>query len=192
MLGEVKEKPPSFEMHMLALGRLCIVWAYIDRLLNDAIQAALGCTHGRQHRDRSQQRRRPVPIVASITPACPGSDTFAMTLSQIYNCLDPEVVRAEMWNAARIKTIRSFRLFSSAYCYLVEQSLGFRGEGHKPERSAAGDLFHLIYLPHCDLWRGDRRFTNVVSQSSPDVCGSLVGRLIDLPSRIDAHFKQPA
>ncbi len=30
---------------MLALGRLCIVWAYIDRLLNDLIQAFLSCTH---------------------------------------------------------------------------------------------------------------------------------------------------
>ena len=31
---------------MLALGRLCVVWAYIDRLLNDLIQAFLGCSHG--------------------------------------------------------------------------------------------------------------------------------------------------
>lgn len=43
---EAKGTSPSFKAHMLALGRLCIVWAYIDRLLNDAIQAVLGCTHG--------------------------------------------------------------------------------------------------------------------------------------------------
>ena len=37
---------PDFERHMTELGRLCVVWAYIDRLLNDVIQAVLGCTHG--------------------------------------------------------------------------------------------------------------------------------------------------
>lgn len=31
-------------MHMLALGRLCVVSAYVDRLLTDLIQVFLGCT----------------------------------------------------------------------------------------------------------------------------------------------------
>lgn len=29
---------------MLSLGRLCVTWAYLDRLLNDGIRAYLGCT----------------------------------------------------------------------------------------------------------------------------------------------------
>ena len=38
--------PQIFERHMLALGRLCVVWAFVDRLLNELIQAFLGCTAG--------------------------------------------------------------------------------------------------------------------------------------------------
>jgi len=44
-MGSPSDKSPSFDMHMYALGRLCIVWAYVDRLLNDTIQAFLGCSH---------------------------------------------------------------------------------------------------------------------------------------------------
>lgn len=35
---------PVFVAHMLALGRLCVISAYVDRLLTDLIQVFLGCT----------------------------------------------------------------------------------------------------------------------------------------------------
>jgi hypothetical protein len=35
---------PTFALHMMALGRLCVVSAYVDRLLTDLIQVFLGCT----------------------------------------------------------------------------------------------------------------------------------------------------
>lgn len=35
---------PSFDDHCLALGKLCVAWAFIDRQLNDLVQAMLGCS----------------------------------------------------------------------------------------------------------------------------------------------------
>lgn len=35
---------PSFDDHCLALGKLCVAWAFIDRQMNDLVQAMLGCS----------------------------------------------------------------------------------------------------------------------------------------------------
>jgi len=84
----------------------------------------------------------------------------------------------------QLLTVPALNLFFNAYRVLVEQAAGMHGDGHDPERSAFGDLFHLLYLPHSDLWRCDRRFRNVVSK----VCGvydhAVVNRLSDLPAMI--------
>lgn len=36
--------PAIFEAHCLALGRLCVAWATIDRQLNDLLGAMIGCS----------------------------------------------------------------------------------------------------------------------------------------------------
>lgn len=33
-----------FAAHMIALGRLCVTWSYMERLLNDILPPVLGCS----------------------------------------------------------------------------------------------------------------------------------------------------
>lgn len=89
-------------------------------------------------------------------------------------------------NLERLLNVPSLRLFFDAYKILVEQAAGMHGTGHNPERSAFGDLIHLLYLPHADLWRCDKRFRNVVSRVAGPYNHALVNRLDDLPARIEA------
>ena len=83
-----------------------------------------------------------------------------------------------------IESIDSFYLFMHAYRRTVEQSIGLHGSGHGPEKSAGGDLLHLLYLPHCDLWRGDRRFCNVIANVASPSVHAVVNKLSHLPDRI--------
>lgn len=83
-----------------------------------------------------------------------------------------------------IESIDSFSLFMRAYMKLVEQSIGLHGAGHGPERSAGADLLHLLYLPHCDLWRGDRRFCNIIAGIASPSVHAVVNKLSHLPDRI--------
>lgn len=79
-----------------------------------------------------------------------------------------------------INTFRDvFSLFLSAH-------LGFEGGGYKPERSSWGDMMHVINLPYVDLWRGDRRFSNIVRQAVPQYQDQVVSRLVDLPKIINS------
>lgn len=87
-------------------------------------------------------------------------------------------------NIGTLLSVPSLKLFHNAYKILLEQAAGMHGTGHDPERSAFGDLIHLLYLPHADLWRCDRRFRNVVSKVSGPYDHSVVNRLKDLPARI--------
>jgi hypothetical protein len=53
------------------------------------------------------------------------------------------------------------------------------------EHSFGGDLIHALYLPHVDLWRGDRRFAALLTKSVPRYASRVVPLLKDLPARID-------
>jgi hypothetical protein len=69
--------------------------------------------------------------------------------------------------------------------YLLQTS-GIAGETAKVERSFGGDLVHAFYLNHCDLWRGDRRFSHLVRSALPEFSRKVVSVLSDLPAAIDA------
>jgi hypothetical protein len=67
----------------------------------------------------------------------------------------------------------------------VRQALGLEGTEGKVERSFAGDLVHALYLPHVDLWRGDRRFSALVNRAVPHYSDRIVPTLKALPHAID-------
>ena len=71
----------------------------------------------------------------------------------------------------------------------ARQVLGLRGNPARVERSFGGDLVHALYLPHVDLWRGDRRFAEVVTQAVPHYAPKIVPRLAALPAAIDAWLR---
>jgi len=72
----------------------------------------------------------------------------------------------------------------------LEQILGFAGPPAKIERSVGGDLVHALYLPYVDLWRGDRRFSELVRQALPQYREKVVHRVSDLPERIAEHNRR--
>ena len=54
--------------------------------------------------------------------------------------------------------------------------------------SSGGDLFHAMYLPHVDLWRGDKKFSQLIQSAVPRYADRVVPLLTDLPARIDAWW----
>lgn len=52
-------------------------------------------------------------------------------------------------------------------------------------QSDIGDILHSLYLPFCDLWRGDRRFSSVLRIADVPFSRRIVSNLLDLPQRID-------
>lgn len=54
------------------------------------------------------------------------------------------------------------------------------------KRGDGGDLMHALYLPHCDLWRGDKSSAELLRQAFPEYRARVVGKLRDLPSQLQA------
>lgn len=96
-------------------------------------------------------------------------------------CLGDDIVE-------QIPAAQVFGAVASAY---MEQVLGLRGNPAKIERSLAGDLIHLLYLSHVDLWRGDRRFSALIKHVVPLYGRKVVPRLLDLPIRIHERLAAP-
>lgn len=66
------------------------------------------------------------------------------------------------------------------------QITGISASNASIERSFGGDMLHSIYLPHVDLWRGDRRFSEALAGARPAYKSRIVRKLMDLPAAIEA------
>ena len=55
-------------------------------------------------------------------------------------------------------------------------------------RSDVIDFTHAMYLPHTDLWRGDRSFSSLLIRSKVDYWERVVPTLVELPARIEAEM----
>jgi len=62
----------------------------------------------------------------------------------------------------------------------------FHKEKRDIKNSDAIDLMHAMYLPHADLWRGDKAFSTLLINNRVDFCTRIVPSLLELPGRIDA------
>jgi hypothetical protein len=55
------------------------------------------------------------------------------------------------------------------------------------------DFVHAMYLPHTDLWRGDRAFSDLLMKHRVNFSERVVPTLVDLPERIEVEIaKLPA
>jgi hypothetical protein len=45
---------------------------------------------------------------------------------------------------------------------------------------------HALYLPHTDLWRGDRSFADLLRKHAVSFSDRVVPTLLELPARIEA------
>jgi hypothetical protein len=62
----------------------------------------------------------------------------------------------------------------------------FHNDGRDIKNSDAIDLIHAMYLPHADLWRGDKAFSTLLINNRIDFCTRIVPSLAELPGRIEA------
>jgi hypothetical protein len=63
---------------------------------------------------------------------------------------------------------------------------GFYREKREIKRSDAIDMIHAMYLPHTDLWRGDRAFSDLLIKNRVLYYERVVPTLAGLPQRIEA------
>jgi hypothetical protein len=62
----------------------------------------------------------------------------------------------------------------------------FHKDGREIKNSDGIDLIHAMYLPHADLWRGDKAFSTLLMNNRIDFCTRIVPSLAELPGRIEA------
>ena len=56
------------------------------------------------------------------------------------------------------------------------------------KRSDAIDLIHAMYLPHTDLWRGDKAFSKLLIKNRVNFHEHIVPTLLELPRRIETEI----
>jgi len=64
----------------------------------------------------------------------------------------------------------------------------FRREKRAIKPSDAIDLIHTMYLPHTDLWRGDKAFGTMLIKHRVNFHERIVPALVDLPLRIETEI----
>jgi hypothetical protein len=62
----------------------------------------------------------------------------------------------------------------------------FERENRPIKNSDGIDFVHALYLPHTDLWRGDRSFSDLLRKHSVSFSERIVPTLLELPARIEA------
>jgi hypothetical protein len=78
-------------------------------------------------------------------------------------------------------------LFGEESGLLAAQILyAFHKDGRDIKNSDGIDLIHAMYLPHADLWRGDKAFSTLLINNRIDCCTRIVPSLMELPGRIEA------
>ena len=78
-------------------------------------------------------------------------------------------------------------LFGEESGLLAAQILyAFHKDGRDIKNSDGIDLIHAMYLPHADLWRGDKAFSTLLINNRVDFCTRIVPSLGELPGRIEA------
>jgi hypothetical protein len=61
---------------------------------------------------------------------------------------------------------------------------------NRPIKPSDGiDFVHAIYLPHTELWRGDRGFSDLIIKHAVNFSERVVPTLAELPERIDGRLK---
>ena len=61
-----------------------------------------------------------------------------------------------------------------------------RDKGFKPRKSDFVDMLHAIYIPHCDVWRGDGGFSNILLSQKIKHSERIVAKRSDLPDFIQS------
>jgi hypothetical protein len=98
--------------------------------------------------------------------------------------------RAEMSSAQRLYENGSWRtLFGDESALLAAEIFyAFEREKRTIKESDGIDFVHAIYLPHTDLWRGDKAFSDLLIKHKVSFSDRVVPTLLELPARIEAEI----
>jgi hypothetical protein len=81
------------------------------------------------------------------------------------------------------------RLFGKESALLAAEILYAFEREKRPIKDSDGiDFVHAMYLPHTDLWRGDRAFADLLKKHKVSFSERIVPTLLELPARIDAEL----
>jgi hypothetical protein len=79
------------------------------------------------------------------------------------------------------------KLFGNESALLAAEILYAFEHDKRPIKHSDGiDFVHAIYLPHTDLWRGDRAFADLLIKHNVSFSERVVPTLLELPDRIEA------
>lgn len=83
------------------------------------------------------------------------------------------------------------QLFGNESALLAAEVLYAFERDKRPIKDSDGiDFVHVMYLPHADLWRGDRAFSDLLIRHKVSFSGRVVPTLLELPVRIEAEFEK--
>lgn len=140
--------------------------------------------------DGSKQLQR------DIQAAFAGTDNEALTVTEreILGKLasDVRIFKAELSSPSDLyERIPKWReLFGNDSALLAAQILYAYHRDKRPiKRSDGIDFVHAMYLPHCDLWRGDRAFSDLLIKNRVNFSERVVPTLTELPRRIEVELR---
>jgi hypothetical protein len=85
------------------------------------------------------------------------------------------------------------QLFGNESALLAAEVLYAFERDKRPIKDSDGiDFVHVMYLPHTDLWRGDRAFSDLLKKHKVGFSERVVPTLLELPARIEAEFARHA
>lgn len=114
------------------------------------------------------------PTVIPQKIKLPPTPSISLEINSITNPYEPESFSPDF-----LKLIWEF----------IKAFVAFNGQRNFHDSDVA-DLMHALYLPHSDLWRGDRTFSNLLLNSELDFKSKIVPSLRGLPSRIENMLNQ--
>jgi hypothetical protein len=83
------------------------------------------------------------------------------------------------------------QLFGDESALLAAEILYAFDHDKRPIKDSDGiDFVHVMYLPHTDLWRGDRAFSDLLKRHKVSFSERVVPTLLELPARIEAEFEK--
>jgi hypothetical protein len=81
------------------------------------------------------------------------------------------------------------QLFGDESALVAAEILYAFERDNRPIKDSDGiDFVHAMYLPHTDLWRGDRAFSDLLKKHKVSFGERIVPTLLELPARIDAEL----
>lgn len=118
-----------------------------------------------------------------VRAALDGTEEFGVTSALIEKFASDSALAGDL---------TATRIIGRVVIGYLGQVFGAAGSEASIERSFGGDLVHSLYLPHVDLWRGDRRLSAVAQRVLPEFAGTIVPKLAGLPAAIDAWHSNRA